>query len=54
MGRSILIAGYYGFGNLGDEAILAALADGLRRHIDDVEICVGFFTTIGKSIQRQS
>jgi polysaccharide pyruvyl transferase CsaB len=40
MGRSILIAGYYGFGNLGDEAILTALADGLRRHIDDVEICV--------------
>ena len=40
MGRSILIAGYYGFGNLGDEAILAALVDGLRRQIGDVEISV--------------
>ena len=38
MARSILIAGYYGFGNLGDEAILAALVEGLRRQIGDVKI----------------
>ncbi|HLS89370.1 MAG TPA: polysaccharide pyruvyl transferase CsaB [Sphingobacteriaceae bacterium] len=29
--RRIVISGYYGFGNGGDEAMLAALVDGLRR-----------------------
>src|SRR5262249_26943819 len=30
MERRVLVAGYYGFGNTGDEAILAALVAGLR------------------------
>src|SRR2546423_1910393 len=30
MQKRVLIAGYYGFGNTGDEAILAAMLDELR------------------------
>lgn len=33
--RPLLIAGYYGFGNLGDEAILEVLLAGLSRRIPD-------------------
>jgi len=38
--KSILIAGYYGAGNLGDEAILSAILTGLRQEISDVEFTV--------------
>ncbi len=33
------IFGYYGEGNAGDEAILAALAQGLKKYINNVKIC---------------
>ncbi len=38
--RSILIAGYYGFGNAGDEAILAALVAGLCALRPDLDLVV--------------
>ena len=38
--RKILIAGYYGFGNVGDEAILSAILDGLRAQRKDLEFIV--------------
>ncbi|HEY0515470.1 MAG TPA: polysaccharide pyruvyl transferase CsaB [Thermoanaerobaculia bacterium] len=38
--RSILIAGYYGFGNAGDEAILAAMLRELRALRPDLELVV--------------
>ncbi len=40
MSRRIVISGYYGFDNLGDEAVLAATVGELRRLIPDVEIAV--------------
>ncbi|AGB42101.1 polysaccharide pyruvyl transferase CsaB [Halobacteroides halobius DSM 5150] len=36
----IILSGYYGFNNAGDEAILAALITGLQDRIDDVELTV--------------
>ena len=36
----IVISGYYGFGNAGDEAMLSALLDSLRSIIADVEVTV--------------
>ncbi|HVQ55081.1 MAG TPA: polysaccharide pyruvyl transferase family protein, partial [Thermoanaerobaculia bacterium] len=38
--QSVLVTGYYGFGNTGDEAILAALVAGLRRRSPAVRIVV--------------
>ena len=36
----ILISGYYGFNNIGDESILSAVIDNLREKLDDIEITV--------------
>ncbi len=38
--RRVLVAGYYGHGNLGDEAILEAMLAGLREARPDVEVTV--------------
>ncbi len=39
-GKRVVISGYYGFHNLGDEAVLAATVQELRRRIPDIEITV--------------
>jgi len=36
----IVISGYYGFNNIGDESILTAVVDNLRDKIDNIEITV--------------
>lgn len=36
----ILISGYYGFNNIGDESILSAVVENLREKLDDIEITV--------------
>ncbi len=36
----ILISGYYGFNNIGDESILRAVVDNLRGRLDNIEITV--------------
>lgn len=36
----ILISGYYGFNNIGDESILCAVVDNLRDKLDNIEITV--------------
>ncbi len=38
--RRIAVSGYYGFGNAGDEAILAAMIEGLRELVPDVRFTV--------------
>lgn len=38
MTKRIVIAGYFGFGNLGDEIILTAMVSDLRQHSPDLEI----------------
>lgn len=38
--KKILISGYYGFNNIGDESILKAVIDNLREKITDIEITV--------------
>ncbi|WP_100332443.1 polysaccharide pyruvyl transferase CsaB [Bacillus xiapuensis] len=36
----VVVSGFYGLGNTGDEAILEAIVDNLRNEIDDVDITV--------------
>ena len=38
--NKIVISGYYGFNNLGDESILTAIIANLRSKIDNIEITV--------------
>lgn len=38
--KRILLSGYYGFSNTGDEAVLSAIIAGLKSHSADVEITV--------------
>ena len=37
---NILISGYYGFNNIGDESILRTVIDNLREKLPDVDITV--------------
>ena len=37
---NILISGYYGFNNIGDESILRTVIDNLREKVPDVDITV--------------
>jgi polysaccharide pyruvyl transferase CsaB len=36
----ILISGYYGFNNIGDESILTSVVENLRAHLSDIQITV--------------
>ena len=36
----ILISGYYGFNNIGDESILRTVIDNLREKLADIDITV--------------
>lgn len=38
--RKILISGYYGYGNAGDEAILGAVLQAVSREVPDADFCV--------------
>ncbi|HUJ77127.1 MAG TPA: polysaccharide pyruvyl transferase family protein, partial [bacterium] len=40
MPKKVLLAGYYGFGNTGDEAILSAILHDLRSLATGIELCV--------------
>lgn len=35
-----LLCGYFGYGNMGDDAVLRALTDGLRRIKPDIRLCI--------------
>lgn len=38
--HKILISGYYGFNNVGDEAILKGLVEGIKRVVGEIEIYI--------------
>ncbi len=38
--RKILVSGYYGFGNIGDESILTALIENLKHAREDIDITI--------------
>lgn len=38
--NSVVISGYYGFNNIGDEAVLSSIITALRKHIPNLEITV--------------
>lgn len=38
--KSVVISGYYGFNNIGDEAVLSSIITAVRKHIPDVHITV--------------
>jgi len=40
LSKRIVLSGYFGCGNVGDEAVLTAMLDALRAEIPDAEICV--------------
>ena len=45
----ILIGGYYGFGNLGDESVLSAITEGLKERLPDCKI--GVLTNKGRAVK---
>ena len=38
--NKIVISGYYGFNNIGDESILTAIISNIRENIDNIDITV--------------
>jgi polysaccharide pyruvyl transferase CsaB len=38
--KKIMISGYYGYGNIGDEAILESIVLSLKKHRDDIEFVI--------------
>lgn len=45
--NDVVISGYYGFKNNGDDALLSAIIEDLREQIPDVKICVTFLPSVG-------